>query len=136
MPKDVRQQMIEAGCIPPADVPDDYGNDRDDATMAPARTATPGPTPAAATLSLDEYLTLCAPRYLELADGITFGDFSSELAAEADRLEALTPPAQLSEWHLLNIEAIARPRLLLIYSPRTMSWTSTVPSQSRPKTIS
>ena len=27
------------------------------------------------------------------------------MAAEADRFEALTPPAQLSEWHLLNIEA-------------------------------
>ena len=34
----------------------------------------------------------------------TFGDLSSELAAEADRFEALTPPVQLSEWHLLNIE--------------------------------
>ena len=32
-------------------------------------------------------------------------NFSSVIAAEADRLEALTPPAQLSEWHLLNIEA-------------------------------
>ena len=31
-------------------------------------------------------------------------NISSELAAEADRFEALTPPAQLSEWHLLNIE--------------------------------
>ena len=50
------------------------------------------------------YLTLCASN-LELADDLTFGDFSSELAAEADRFEALTPPAQLSEWHLLNIEA-------------------------------
>ena len=55
-------------------------------------------------LSLGVYLTLCASN-LELADDLTFGDFSSELAAEADRFEALTPPAQLSEWHLLNIEA-------------------------------
>ena len=48
VPKDVRQPMIEAGCIPPADVPDDYedvpydnedvpddhGDDIDDATVA------------------------------------------------------------------------------------------------------
>ena len=63
-------------------------------------TDAPEPTP----LSLDEYLTLCATTEQELADDATFGDFSSLFAAEADRLEALTPPAQLSEWHLLNIE--------------------------------
>ena len=78
--------------------------DRDDATMAPTHTPTPVPTPAAATLSLDEYLTLCATTEQDLADDATFGDLSSQLAAEADSLEALTPPAQLSEWHLLNIE--------------------------------
>ena len=99
VPKDVLQQMIEAGCIDPdvvgddyADVPDGQGNDIDSATVA------------AATLSLDVYLTLCVTTELELADDATFGDFSSLFAAEADRLEALTPPAQLSEWHLLNIE--------------------------------
>ena len=78
--------------------------DRDDATVAPTHTSTPVPTPAAATLSLDEYLTLCATTEQDLADDATFGDFSSLFAAEADRLEALTPPVQLSEWHLLNIE--------------------------------
>ena len=71
---------------------DDHGDDIDDATVA----ATP--------LSLDEYLTLCVTTEQDLADDATFGDFSSLFAAEADRLEALTPPAQLSEWHLLNIE--------------------------------
>ena len=81
-----------------------------DATMeakvaATLTTSTPTPTPAAATLSLDVYLTLCAYTEEELADDATYGDLSSELAAEADRFEALTPPAQLSEWHLLNIEA-------------------------------
>ena len=87
--------------------------DRDDATVAPTHTPTPvpppaafpvPPPPAAATLSLDEYLTLCATTEQELADDATFGDFSSLFAAEADRLEALTPPVQLSEWHLLNME--------------------------------
>ena len=73
-------------------------------TTAPTHTPTPEPTPATATLSLDEYLTLCATTEEELADDATFGDLSSVLAAEADRFEALTPPAQLSEWHLLNIE--------------------------------
>ena len=70
-------------------------------------TSTPGPTntPAATTLSLDEYLTLCATTEQELADDATYGDLSSLLAAEADRFEALTPLAQLAEWHLLNIEA-------------------------------
>ena len=72
--------------------------------MAPTNTPTPVPTPATATLSLGEYLTLCATTEQELADDATFGDFSSLFAAEADILEALTPPAQLSEWHLLNIE--------------------------------
>ena len=89
--------------------------DRDDATVAPTHTPTPVPPPAAfpvpvpppaaATFSsLDEYLTLCATTEQELADDATFGDFSSLFAAEADRLEALTPPVQLSEWHLLNME--------------------------------
>ena len=73
-------------------------------TPAPTNTPTPVPTPATATSSLDEYLTLCVTTELELADDATFGDFSSLFAAEADVLEALTPPAQLSEWHLLNIE--------------------------------
>ena len=70
-------------------------------------TSTTGPTntPAAATLPLDEYLTLCATTDIDLAEDATYGDLSSELAAEADRFEAMTPPAQLSEWHLLNIEA-------------------------------
>ena len=99
VPKDVRQQMIEAHCIDPDVVPDDYtdvpdgqGDDIDSTTVA------------AATLSLDEYLTLCATTEQDLADDATFGDFSSLFAAEADRLEALTPPVQLSEWHLLNME--------------------------------
>ena len=74
------------------------------ATPTTVSTPTPEPTPATATLPLGVYLTLCAYN-LDLADDLTFGDFSSELAAEADRFEALTPPAQLSEWHLLNIEA-------------------------------
>ena len=73
-------------------------------TAAPTSTPTPEPTPAAATLSLDEYLTHCVTTELELADDATFGDLSSDLAAEEDRFEALTPPVQLSEWHLLNIE--------------------------------
>ncbi len=99
VPKDVRQHMIEADCIDPDVVPDDYtdvpdgqGDDIDSTTVA------------AATLSLDEYLTLCATTEQDLADDATFGDFSSLFAAEADRLEALTPPVQLSEWHLLNME--------------------------------
>ena len=71
-------------------------------TMAPTHT----PTPAAMPLSLNEYLTLCATTEQDLADDATFGDFSSLFAAEADRLEALTPPTQLSEWHLVNIESI------------------------------
>ena len=54
--------------------------------------------------SFDVYLTLCASTEEELADDATFGDYSSLFAAEADRLEGVTPPAQLSEWHLLNIE--------------------------------
>ena len=74
-------------------------------TTAPTNTPTPEPTPATATLPLGVYLTLCAPTDIDLADDATYGDLSSVLAAQADRLEALTPPAQLSEWHLLNIEA-------------------------------
>ena len=87
-------------------------------TMAPTHTPTPVPTPAAATLSLNVYLTLCAPRDLGLADDLTYGDFSSELAAEADRFEALTPPAQLSEWHLLNIEAYRTTQALVDIQPK------------------
>ena len=58
-------------------------------------TSATGPTntPAATTLPLDEYLTLCATTDIDLADDATYGDLSSELAAERDRFEALTPPA-------------------------------------------
>ena len=73
-------------------------------TPAPTNTPAPEPTPAAATLSLGVYLTLCAPTESDLADDTTYGDYSSLIRADADRFEALTPPAQLSEWHLLNIE--------------------------------
>ena len=73
-------------------------------TIAPTNTPTPEPTPATAALPLGVYLTLCAPTEQELPDDATYGDLSSELAAAADRFGALTPPAQLSEWHLLNIE--------------------------------
>ena len=79
---------------------------------------TPAPTPATAALTLGVYLTLCAPRDLGLADDLTYGDFSSELAAEADRFEALTPPAQLSEWHLLNIEAYRTAQALVDIQPK------------------
>ena len=82
-------------------------------------TSTPGPTntPAAATLSLDEYLTLCSTTDIDLADDATYGDLSSELAAEGDRFEALTPPARLSEWHLLNIEAYRTAQAVLDTQP-------------------
>ena len=69
-------------------------------------------------LSLNEYLTHCAPTDLELADNATFGDLSSQLAAEADSLEALTPPAQLSEWHLLNIEGFRTVQAVLDLQPK------------------
>ena len=87
-------------------------------TMAPTHTPTPVPTPAAMPLSLNEYLTHCAPTEQDLADDATFGDLSSQLAAEADSLEALTPPAQLSEWHLLNIEGFRTVQAVLDLQPK------------------
>ena len=81
-------------------------------------TPTPVPTPAAMPLSLNEYLTHCAPTDLELADNATFGDLSSVLAAEADSLEALTPPAQLSEWHLLAIKSFRTVQAVIDLRPK------------------
>ena len=83
-------------------------------------TSTPGSTntPAAATLSLDEFLTLCAPPEQELADDATYGDLSSLFAAELDRREALTPPAQLSEWHLQSIEGNRTIQALVDIQPK------------------
>ena len=77
-------------------------------------TGAPEPTP----LSLDEYLTLCAPTVEELADDATFGEFSSLFEEELDKLEALTPPAQLSEWHLLNIEGFRTIQALVDSQPK------------------
>ena len=77
-------------------------------TLAPANTLTPAPTPATATLPLGAYLTLCASTVQDLEDDATFGDLSSQLAAEAHIFEALTPPVQLSEWHLLYVESIRK----------------------------
>ena len=87
-------------------------------TPTPMPTPTPTPTPAATNLSLDEYLKHCAPLSWELSYDATNGDFSSLFAAEADRLEALTPPAQLSEWHLLNIENYRTLQVLIDMQPR------------------
>ena len=81
-------------------------------------TSTPTPTPAAATLSLDEYLSLCAPTEQDLADDATYGELSSVLAAEADRLEALTPPAQLSEWHSQYVESLRKVQAILDTQPK------------------
>ena len=39
------------------------------------------------------------------------------LRRSADRFEALTPPAQLSEWHLLNIEAYRMAQAVLDTQP-------------------
>ena len=86
--------------------------------MAPTHTPTPVPTPAVVTLSLDEYLTHCAPTEQELADDFTFGDLSSQLAAEADKLEALTPPAQLSEWHMLAIRSFRTVQAVVDLRPK------------------
>ncbi len=87
-------------------------------TMDPTHTPTPVPTPAAMTLSLSEYLTHCAPTEQELADDFTFGDLSSQLAAEADSLEALTPPAQLSEWHMLTIKSFRTIQAVVDLQPK------------------
>ena len=102
-------------------------------TMVPTDTLTPEPTPATATLPLGVYLTLCAQTEQDLADDATFGDFSSELAAEADRLEALTPPAQLSEWHLLNIEAYRTAQAILDIQPKddVIDFNSFLPNRGR-----
>ena len=86
---------------------DGQGNDIDSATVA-----------AAMPLSLNEYLTHCAPTEQELADNATFGDLSSQLAAEADSLEALTPPAQLSEWHMLAIKSFRTIQAVLDLQPK------------------
>ena len=105
----------------------------------------------ATTMGLKQDIKNAAGRMalLETGDWSAAGDGRVDLAAEADRLEALTPPAQLSEWHLLNIDSLvktlshdpgfccsnshrlftrestlrtfSRSRLLLIHSPRTMS---------------
>ena len=86
--------------------------------MAPTHTPTPVPTPAVVTLSLDEYLTHCAPTEQGLADDATFGDLSSQIGAEADKLEALTPPAQLSEWHMLTIRGFRTVQAVVDLRPK------------------
>ena len=100
--------ILLAGCTD-SPSPTPSAGDGPPPTVTAQPVSTPEPTPAAAALSLYEYLTLCAwpePEQ-EPLDDPTYGDLSSQIAAEADRLEALTPPAQLSEWHLLSIEALS-----------------------------
>ena len=87
---------------------DDKGDDIDDDIVAPEQTP----------LSLDEYLSRCATTDVELADDATFGDYSSLIAAQADRLDALTPPAQLSEWHLLWIESFRTIQAVVDIQPK------------------
>ena len=79
---------------------------------------TPAPTPAGAALTLGVYLTLCAPTEQDLADDATFGDFSSVLGAELDRLEPLTPPAELSEWHSQYVESFRKVQDILDTQPK------------------
>ena len=87
-------------------------------TATPTSAPTPTPAPAAMPLSWDEYLKHCAPLSWELSYDATNGDFSSLFAAEADRLAALAPPAQLSEWHLLNIENYRTLQVLIDMQPK------------------
>ncbi len=71
--------------------------------MAPTNTPTPVPTPATATLSLDEYLTQCTPSS-ESAD--TYGEISALAGEHIQRLEAMVPPAELAEWHRLQLDVV------------------------------
>ena len=99
--------------VTPAPTPE-----REPTTPTATPASTPTPAPAAMPLSLDEYLKHCAPLSWELSYDATNGDFSSLFAAEADRLEALAPPAQLSEWHLLNIENYRTLQVLIDMQPK------------------
>ncbi len=72
-------------------------------TSTAAPTAAPSTSPAPDALSLDEYLSQCAPPDSELADDVTWGDFSTLITEEADRLVGLTPPSELFVIHAQQI---------------------------------
>ena len=74
------------------------------ASPAPAPTATPEPTamlPAGARLSLDEYIAWCSEMALLESDeeDPTYGELSALMAEQIAAIEAVTPPAEVSDWH-------------------------------------
>ena len=94
------------------------------ATLAPTKvlvgSPNPGPTNDTATtaLSLEMYLTVCAPPESGFSDDTTYGELSSEFAAEADRLETLVPPPLLAEWHGVNIDNYRTMQAVLDLEPQ------------------
>ena len=80
----------------------------------------PGPTNDTATtaLSLEMYLTVCAPPESGFSDDATYGELSSEFAAEADRLETLVPPPLVAEWHRVNIDNYRTMQAVLDLEPQ------------------
>ena len=77
-----------------------------DTAVAP--TLNPSPTASATpdhrSLTIDEYLSLCAQRVSEQADRLTYGILYTAISKEAERFGALIPPAVLSEWHTLEMD--------------------------------
>ena len=64
------------------------------------------------------YLTVCAPPESGFSDDATYGELSSEIAAEADRLETLVPPPLVAEWHRVNIDNYRTMQAVLDLEPQ------------------
>ena len=75
-------------------------------------------TGPATPLSLDAYLMLCPPTTDDLGDDYTFGDFASDVGAEADGLEAIIPPVELAEWHWERVEVFRTVEEILNHYPK------------------
>ena len=79
-------------------------------TPTPAVTSTQiqaeAAVPAASALTLDEYLSWCVTilEDLPVEEDSSFGQVSARLAEFLQTLEAMVPPAEVVEWHLLYIE--------------------------------
>ena len=77
-------------------------------TATPTATAIPAPT--AATLSLDEYLSVCALLEGEdnLDDDATYGDLYAAMEDLIEGISSLAPPVEVADWHNANLASLEK----------------------------
>ncbi len=73
-------------------------------TPAPTDTPIPTPPPTATASSFVEYLSVCGELSDHVGEPATYGEFSESVAGIIDTMSPVNPPAEVADWHNLNLE--------------------------------